>query len=87
MCSQITHTHIPLWDLPQTILQKGFPGCSAVRNLLASTGDMGLIPEWARSPAEGNGYPFQYSCRGNFMDRGACLAIYSLWGLKELHMT
>ena len=24
-----------------------------------------------RSPGEGNGYPFQYSCLGNAMDRGA----------------
>ena len=32
---------------------------------------MGLIPELERSPGEGNGYPLQYSCLENSMDRGA----------------
>ena len=35
----------------------------------ARTGDVGLIPESGRSPGEGNGYPLQYSCLGNPMDR------------------
>ena len=26
---------------------------------------------WGRPPGEGNGYPFQYSCLENSMDRGA----------------
>ena len=34
-------------------------------------GDMGSIPRWGRSPGEGNGNPFQYSCLENPMDRGA----------------
>ena len=29
------------------------------------------IPRSGRSPGEGNGYPLQYSCLENFMDRGA----------------
>ena len=49
----------------------GFFGGSVVKNLPANTGDLGLIPGWGRSPGEGNGNPFQYSCLGNFMDRGA----------------
>ena len=32
---------------------------------------MGLIPGLERSPGEGNGYPLQYSCLDNPMDRGA----------------
>ena len=32
-------------------------------------GDWGLIPGSGRSPGEGNGYPIQYSCLGNPMDR------------------
>ena len=32
---------------------------------------MGSIPEWGRSPGEGNGNPLQYSCLGNPMNRGA----------------
>ena len=35
----------------------------------ASAGD--LIPGLGRSPGEGNGNPFQYSCLENSMDRGA----------------
>ena len=31
----------------------------------------GLIPGLGRSPGEGNGYPLQYSCLENSMDRGA----------------
>ena len=34
-------------------------------------GDPGLIPASGRSPGEGNGYPLQYSCLENPMDRGA----------------
>jgi len=34
-------------------------------------GDLGLIPGLGRSPGEGNGNPFQYSCLGNPMERGA----------------
>ena len=52
----------------------GFPGGSAVKNLPASAGDIGLIPGLGRSPGEGNGYPLRYSCLGNPMDRGACWA-------------
>ena len=33
--------------------------------------DPGLIPGLGRSPGEGRGYPLQYSCLENFMDREA----------------
>ena len=45
-----------------------------VKNLSARAGnarDAGLIPESGRSPGEGNGNSFQYSCLENPMDRGA----------------
>ena len=32
--------------------------------------DVGSIPGLRRSPEEGNGYPLQYSCLENPMDRG-----------------
>ena len=32
--------------------------------------DVGSIPGWGRSPGVGNGYPLQYSCLENSMDRG-----------------
>ena len=38
---------------------------------MQQTQDTGLIPELGRSLKEGNGYPLQYSCLGNLMDRGA----------------
>ena len=49
----------------------GFPGGSVVKNLPANAGDLGLILGLERSPGEGNGYPLQYSCLENPMDRGA----------------
>ena len=49
----------------------GFPCGSVVKNLPANAGDKGLIPELVRSHGEGNDNPFQYSCLGNPMDRGA----------------
>ena len=45
-----------------------------VKNLSANVGDVrdpGSIPEWGRSPGEGNGIPLQYSCLRNLMDIGA----------------
>ena len=41
-------------------------------------GDPGLNPGLERSPGEGNGYPLQYSCLENPMDRGAWWAIQSM---------
>ena len=46
-----------------------------VKNLPASTGDMGLIPMLERSPGVGNGNPLQYSCLENPMDRASWWAI------------
>ena len=41
------------------------------RESACNAGDLGLIPGSGRSPGEGNGYPLQYSCLKNPMDRGA----------------
>ena len=49
----------------------GFPSGSVVKNLPANTGDAGSVPEWGRSPGEGNDKPLQYSCLENSMDRAA----------------
>ena len=57
-----------------------------VKNPPANAGDLGLIPGSGRSPGEGNGNPFQYSCLGNPMDRGAWRAM--VHGVsKEMDMT
>ena len=47
-------------------------GCSSVgKESVCNTGDLGSIPELGRSPGEGNGNPFRYSCLDNRTDRGA----------------
>ena len=40
----------------------GFPCGSVVKKPPANAGDMGSIPRSRRSPGEGNGNPFYYSC-------------------------
>ena len=40
---------------------EGFPGGSAAKETACNAGDPGLIPGSGRSPAEGMGYPLQYS--------------------------
>ena len=42
-----------------------------VKKSACNVEDLGSIPRLGRSPGEGNGYPLQYSCLENFMDRGA----------------
>ena len=50
---------------------EGFPGGSHGKESACNTGYLGLIPGLGRSPGEENGYPLQYSCLENSMDRGA----------------
>ena len=64
------------WALNTTL---GFPGGSMGKESACNagdTGDVGSIPGLGRSPGEGHGNPFQYSCLENPMDRG--LVGYSL---------
>ena len=49
---------------------EGFPGGSGGKESACNAGD-GFDPGSERSPGEGNGYPLQYSCLENSMDRGA----------------
>ena len=49
----------------------GFPGGSDGKESACNLGDPNSIPGSERSPEEGIGNPFQYSCLENFMDRGA----------------
>ena len=77
----------------------GFPGGSAGKESACSMADLGLILGLERSPGEGNGYPLQYSCLENFIDKepGRGLLTWGLltkdswekspWGHKELDMT
>ena len=49
----------------------GFPGGSAGKECACNAGDLDSISGLGRSPGEWNGYPLQYSCLENLMDRGA----------------
>jgi len=48
-----------------------FPGGSDDKESACNTGNLGSIPGSERSPGEGNGYPFKYSCLENSIVRGA----------------
>ena len=54
-----------------------------VKNSACNAGDLGSILGLERSPGEGNGYPLQYSCLENAMDRGA----WQVWGRKDSDLT
>ena len=64
----------------------GFPWWFSNKESACNAGEMSSIPGSGRSPGEGNGNPFQNSCLGNPMDRGAWQA--TVHGVaKELDMT
>ena len=52
-------------------LTEVFPGGSDGETSACNARDLGPISGWGRSPGEKNGYPLQYSCLENLMDRGA----------------
>ena len=59
---------------------------STVKNPPTNARDVGSTPRSGRSPGEGNGNPFQYSCLGNPMNRGAWWAtVHEV--AEELDMT
>ena len=64
----------------------GFPHASDGKESACNAGDPGSIPELGRYPGEQNGYPLQYSCLENPVDRGAWQAAV-LGGNKESDMT
>ena len=70
--------------MPHNVLE-GFPGSSDAKELTYNAGDPSLIPGLGRSPGEGNGYPLQYSCLENYMDKGAWQA--TVHGVAELDTT
>jgi len=65
-----------------------FPHGSDGKESACSAGDMGSVPGLGRSPGDGIGYPLQYSCLENFMDRGACHGVAKRWTqLSDRHFT
>ena len=66
------------------------PGGSNSEESACDAGNLGSIPGSGRSPGEGNGYPLQYSCLENSMDRGAwqvtvCRVTKSQTQLSDFH--
>ena len=51
------------------------PSCSDGKDSACSAGDLGSILGSGISPGEENGYPLQYSCLENLMNREAWKAI------------
>ena len=49
----------------------GFSGGSDGKEFACDAEDLDSIPGSGKSPGEGNGYPLQYSCLEDSMDRGA----------------
>ena len=61
-----------VWKLSHGISSKvGFPGASDNKESAYNAGDQGSIPGLGRSPGEGNGNLFQYSCLEDSKDLGA----------------
>ena len=68
-----------IWDVS--------PGGSNVKESAFNAGDLGSISGSGRSPGEGNGYPVQYSCLENPMDRGAWQVTKSQTQLSDEHFS
>ena len=70
-----SRTRLSDWTELNWIMPQGFPGGANGKELVCQCRlcirDTGLIPALGRSPGEGNGYPPQYSCLENPIDRGA----------------
>ena len=54
-----------------SLVAKGFPNGSDSKESACNAGNLDLLPGSGRFHGEGNGYPLQYSCLENSMDRGA----------------
>ena len=67
-------------------VMQGIPGGSDGKESACNEEDPGSIPGSGRSPGEGNGNPFQYSCPENSTDSGAWQATVHR-GRKETDMT
>ena len=67
----LAYLDLMAYSLMLSLPNLGFPGGSAGKESACKAEDLGSIPELGRFPGEGNGYPFQYSCLENSMDKEA----------------
>ena len=63
-------------DIPPPIINIAFvhrelTAMAQMIKIACNAGDPGSIPGLGKFPGQGNGYPLQYSCLENSMDRGA----------------
>ena len=68
---RITISLLGTWDavLAGTMGISGFPGGSDGKESTCNTGDSSSSPGLGTSPGKRNGYPLQYSCLENPLDR------------------
>ena len=66
--------------LPQTsVFRVWLPWWLGGKTSICNAGDPGLIPGLGSCPGDGNGYPLQYSCLENSMERGAwCTTVHGV---------
>ena len=69
--SSYSVTSFCLFTLFMGFSRKDFPGVSDGKASAYNVGNLASIPGSGRSPGEGNGNSFQYSCLENPMDGGA----------------
>ena len=67
-CKKSEHDWVTFISLHMVNLGK--PRWPSSKESACSAGDMGSVPGLGRSPGRGNGYPLQYSCQENPMDKG-----------------
>ena len=70
-----------IWLCWAEVFPGGFPGGSDGKESACKAEDPGSIPGLGSSLGEENGYPLQYSCLENSINRGALRA--ATWGHKE----
>ena len=61
-----------------------FPGGSDSKESICNVGDLGLIPEWGRSPRKRHSNPLQCSWLEKFHGQRN-VVIYSPWGCRVRH--
>ncbi|CAN0122508.1 unnamed protein product [Rangifer tarandus platyrhynchus] len=72
-----------LSDLYTLLCTKDLPCSSVGKESVYSAGDPRSIPGLGRSPGEGNGNPFQYSCLENLMDCSLPARLLCPWNHKS----